>query len=115
MNYVTVCSIRRADEDLKPRKNWLDILIEGEELLAKSEEFFNSLPTYLTGFSRSRVKCYVKCSVQTWLLNKRPIKSATCANWIPKESEVPSFPILVGCSVIASKSVSKIYVLPLLN
>ncbi|WP_019441746.1 hypothetical protein [Moritella marina] len=110
--YTTFCTIIRIDGGLKKR-------VTGLEMLIKAQECLNSLSAYLTDFSKVRTHDLVKRSVNTWSQNKTPLKYnlkyTAYVDWIPKESKVPLFPILIGCSVIASKSVSKIYVLPLLN
>jgi len=105
-----LCTTITTDEALKRKGNWLEIAIGMLECL-------NRLPT----FTESRTLKLVKRSIinSVWSQDKTPLKynlrSTAYVDWTPKESKVPLFPIFIGCSLIASKPVSKVYSLPLLN
>lgn len=117
------CTIIRKDEDLrKPLGHWFEIVEKALGFLDVDSEFPESESLKLLAeFSKDRSFEFVKESLANYDFNpdkirvryrSRPIAHIGSTS---REIAVPRCPIFIGRSLIASKPISKVYSLPLLN
>ncbi|MFT5716326.1 MAG: hypothetical protein ACI9T7_000501 [Oleiphilaceae bacterium] len=115
------CTIIRKDDDLRePLGHWLEVAGGALECLNIDSEFPESESLkLLTKFSKGRVLLFVNEALVNsgWNPEKTRVKyhsiPAAYVDCTPRESAIPLFPIFIGCSLIASKPISKVYLLPL--